>query len=478
VPTMTELGSQADKLLRELGKRAAKSRTLNRFYDGCPPFPQAVIEAKLTKTYGKVMPIAQAPWATVPVDSVLDRLEVDGIRTDDKAAGEALWRVWQANSMDAESKLGHTEALIDGRVFATVWRTEGTDDPEIVLDSAEQMIVQYREGSRRHRVAALRRWTDDDDHQHFTLYRPDGLYKFSAATEQTRGSGRIRAGEMWWERRDVDAEDGWPVPNPWRVVPVVEIAVNRRLKPGSFGYARGEFEHCTGLLSRIDLLTFIGLVVAIWMGFPLRYMTGDPIEWLKDDQGKPLRPMPPFESRPDSVVQLENPEAKIGQLEAADRGNLSIFAELSQLAYVTKTPAHYFPLETGLSNLSEDAIRALEGGLHAKVTGHKASAGEGWEEVLRLAGLMLDQRVILPPTAQLTWKDHESRSMAERADAATKLKDILPWQILAEEYLNLSQDQLARASAARVDDVLATLLGGAHAQPTPGEPALNGAGGA
>jgi hypothetical protein len=94
-----------------------------------------------------------------------------------------------------------------------------------------------------------------------------------------------------------------------------------------------------GLLDRINLLTFLGLVVAFWMGFPLRGVIGDKI--LRDDDGKPL---PPFKVAADEVFQFENPAAKLAEFKAADRGNLSIFDELAQLAYLTKTPAHYFPL--------------------------------------------------------------------------------------------------------------------------------------
>jgi hypothetical protein len=137
-----------------------------------------------------------------------------------------------------------------------------------------------------------------------------------------------------WEKRPVDGED-WPLANPLGVVPVVEIRVNPRLAPGNFPYARGEFAHCTGLIDRINLLTFLGLVVAFWMGFPLRGVIGDKIrrEVLVDDDGQPIvdaatgkqktRALPPFDAQPDSVFQFENPEAKIAEFKAADRRNLA-----------------------------------------------------------------------------------------------------------------------------------------------------------
>jgi hypothetical protein len=448
VPTEAELLAQITTLGKPLQKRADKSRLLNAYVDGCPPFPEAVVRARMTTAYRVLMPMAQAPWAGLVTESVMDRLEPAGIRSGVKETDDAIWGIWQDNQMDSEAKLGHNAALVDGRCFAIVWPDE-KGQPEIVLDSSEQVIVQYRAGSRRRRVAALRYWVEDQVPM-VNLYRPEAIYKFQGPKDETGIEG------VAWKPREVPGEQ-WPLANPLGVVPVVEVPVNRKLKPGAFGHARGEFEHCTGLLDRIHLLTFLGLVVALWMGFPLRGVIGQKI--MRDDEGKPI---PPFDADVDKAFAFENPQAKLAEFAAADRKNLSIFQELSQLAYVTKTPAHYFPLEMGISNISADAIRALEGGMHAKVSGHKATLGEGWEEVLRLGGLMLDQPVQLSPRAQLLWKDNESRSLAERADAATKLKDILPWQALAEQVLNASQDDISRWESMRASDAMGALIAAAQ----------------
>lgn len=433
MPDQNTLLAQVATLTGILDKRTDAHSLLVPYDEGGCPIPDAVIRAKVTRAYRSLMPTAEAPWGSLVVDSVQDRLEVNGITDQNKAAADAVWGVWQDNQMDAESKLAHRSALLDGRAFALVWPDE-EGQPRISLDDCTQMAVQYREGSRRVRLAALRRWREGD-RKFATLYRPDGIWKYQAA------AGTDESGQPKWEARQVEGE-GWPLENPYGVVPVVELAVNRKLKPGSFGYARGEFQHCTGLIDRINLLTFLGLVVAFWMGFPIRAVIGDRI--LTDDENKPIAP---FEALADSVAQFENPATKFETFAAADRSNLSVFAELDQLAVVTKTPRHYFPLEQGMSNLSADAIRASEGGLHAKVTGHKASLGEGHEELLRVAGLMLPEPVELSPRAALGWADHESRSLAERADAASKLATILPDQAIIEKVLNVPPDIAAQYAA-------------------------------
>jgi hypothetical protein len=414
--------------------------------------PIAVTNARLTNLFRYLMPMATSPWGSLIVESVLDRLEPKGIRSPDSDADERTWaEVWQDNCLDAESKLAHDAALSDGRAFAIVWPDE-MGKPEVTLEDSTQVVIQYRAGSRRKRLAALRRW-HENKRLYATLYRPDGIYKFQSKEEH---SGINPHTAVEWVRREPSGEK-WPLDNSLNRVPVVELAVNRRLRPGQFGFAKGEFERYTGLIDRINLLTFLGLVVAIWMGFPLRGVIGDKVR--RDDDGNPL---PPIEAKPDSIFLLENPTAQIAEYAAADRKNLSIHAELAELAMLTKTPRHYFPQEGGLQNVSADTIRADEGALAAKVTGHKASLGEGWEEVIRLGGLMLPEPVELSPRAELDWYDHESRSLAERADAASKLKDVLPPLAVAELALNASAEQISRWESQASSSALGQLIAAAQ----------------
>lgn len=444
----TELSEQLDVLNAELDDRTRRHRRVESYFEtseSATPIPAVVRSARMTNAYNTLMSMAETPWGKVIVNSKLDRLEVTGIQSEDESTDEAVWGWWQEEAMDLESKLAHSSSLLDGRSHALIWpRMSGPRDgiPMISLDDVTQMVVRYEEGSRRERSSALRRWTDGE-WVYCTLYTADAIYKF-----------RRPKNHREWVRREPRGE-GWPLRNPYGVVPVVELAVNRRLKPGSFAHARGEFEDVTGLMDRINLLTFLGLVVAIWMGFPLRGVIGDRI--LRDDENNPL---PPFESRPDSVVQFENPEAKLVEFKAADRSNLSVFAELTELAASTSTPRHYLPMEGGISNVSEPTIRAFEGGMHATVNAsHKPSLGEGWEEVMRLGGMMLPDSVELSPRASTIWADHESRSLGERADAAVKLAQAgMPWQAVAEYALNLSQDAITRFEAMQSSGALGALL--------------------
>lgn len=460
-PTDADLIREVEGMSAALDRRAAEHRRLEPYYVGRAPLPAAVSQARMTRAYRHLMPMADAPWGSLIVDSNSHRLEVTGLQGPDKAVADELWRVWQANKMDAESKLAHNAAFIDGRAFALVWPGDDPTTPEISLDDASQMIVRYREGSRHIREAALRRWIDDDDRAHATLYRRDGTYKFSAKAASATAVSTVE-----WVRRDDPADVEWPVPNDTGEVPVVELAVNRRLKPGAYGYARGEYAHVTGLIDRINLLTFLGLVVALWQGFPLRGVIGEAI--LKDDDGNAI---PPFDANADALFQLENKDARIEQFDAADRNGLSVFADLDQLAVLTATPRHYFPMEGGMSNLSADAIRASEGAHAAKIgRSHKPALSEGYEEILRVAGLTKDAPVYLDDRAELQWADHESRSLAERGDVYSKLSD-LPWQVKAEVALGANAEQIRRWSVSAASDPLSVLARAATTPATVAPPA-------
>lgn len=478
MPEFDVLVAQVKRLSTELDKRAGEHAKIEPYLEGEAPFPAAIQQARLTNVYRYLMPVAEAPWGSLVVDSKLDRLEVAGLRDVNNDAGaKRVWaEAWQRNSMDAESKLGHGAALLDGRCYATVW-ADADGKPDIALDDVTQMVIEFEDGSRRKRKGALRRWNDGGT-TYATLYRADGIYKFKGPDDESGQPSDT------WSKLVVDGED-WPLDNPFGVVNVVEIPVNRRLKPGRFPYARGEFSHCTGLIDRINLLTFLGLVIAFWMGFPLRGVIGDKIrrEVLVDDDNNPIidtatgkektRVVPPFDIQPDSVFQLENPAAQLAEFKAADRKNLSVFAELDQLAVITKTPRHYFPLEQGMSNLSAEAIMASEGSMHAAVTGHKSTLGEGWEEVNRLCGIVIDQEI--SDQAEMVWMDHESRSLAERADAASKLKDVLPPMAVAEIALNATQEQIGRWMSQQATNPLLQLMAAAGSSST-GLPSANGAG--
>lgn len=440
----------------ELDRRAALFAKLEQYVSpgGCP-IPQAIAQAQVTQAYRMLMAFAQTNYAPLIVRSARSLLHPGGIRNTGSAELDtAAWGIWQANKLDAEARLAHDAILTHGRAFAIAWPT-ADGESTITIEDPATTIVEYVEGSRYVRAAGLRRWIGDDKRPHATLYRPDGIWKFSGPKNSSGSRGTS------WEPRTVEGED-WPLKAPAEnVVPVVEIATNRRLKATRYGYAEGDFENVLGLLDRINVLEFLRLVIAFTAGFPIRAVIGDKI--LKDDEGNDLAP---FKLAVDVVAQFENPNVKITEIAAADLKSFgeAIDRDTQTLSGLTSTPA-YFLRSVPIQNVSADAIRAADLPRVSKAEDHKLFLGEGWEEVLRTAGLVRRERLELGDAASLVWLNRESRSLAERADAATKLKDVLPWQAVAEIAFDATQDDITRWQSMVDADSLGQLVRTDPAQP-------------
>lgn len=433
----TELIAEVEELVYELDKRGKGFRRLEKFKGECP-VPTVIRRARATNAYRMLMEFAQTNYGRLIIRAATSRMRVGGIRTGNEEWDKALWAVWHANHLDSDSRLGHDVALTHGRVFAIVWPNKDAP-PSITLESPDTCIVKYRDGSRHDRVAGLRRWKDKDG-THATLYRADGVYKFTS-----NDSGK-------WERR-IGAEDEgqWPLPVPEKAVRVVEIATNRELKDTPFGHAHGDFEGNTGLIERIMVLDFLRLVIAFTSGFPIRAVIGDELEYKKDADGNDVIvdgrrvTIAPFELAADVIAQFENPEVRIEQLQAGDLKGFgdAIDRDIEQLAGLTQTPS-YFLRQVPIQNVSADAIRASDAALNGRVEEHQPNVADGWREVLTLAGRQLSKEIVVPTTAEVIWVDRQSRSLSERADAFTKLATGLPWEANAEFTLDADQETIAR----------------------------------
>jgi hypothetical protein len=193
----------------------------------------------------RLMPLAEAPWGALVVESVLDRLEVSGIRSATRPATTPSGASGRTTRWTPSRSSATTRRCSRAARSRSSGRTERRRQAGDLARLPEQMIVQYREGSRRHRVAAAAALGDEDDAPSTRRSTGGGIYKFRKATAE---DGRRVGG---------DAARGCRAKSPAamsrgrsrthsNVVPVVEIGVNRGSSPGQWGHARGEFEHVLG----------------------------------------------------------------------------------------------------------------------------------------------------------------------------------------------------------------------------------------
>lgn len=466
MPTDDELRAQLKRYSDVLDSRVREAELLDGCYDGIYPYPPLVQESQVKQAYRMLMDLTPTNWGQAIVDATEANLEIQGIRFGDAEGDKAVWSMWQDNGLDAEASLVHQAALTTGRAYAIVWGDGSADpQPRVTLEHASLCMVEYEPGSTRRRRGALRRWKDGK-RWYANLYTPEYLYKFQGQAD----SEDVPMEAGGWMRREPPNEV-WPLPNPLGEVPVVEFAINRTLRPNPFGTARGDFARNLAHINRIHYKTFSGLVALTWSGFPLRYVIGDPILYRKDEDGHDdkTKPIAPFDSLSSAIAQFTNKEAQVGQLPEADISNYSAKDDIVSLAAVTATPLfHLLPGE--MINVAEPGVRAGQDAHVDKVKRYQRPLGESWEDTNRL---MLRVKDPQDPrgrdmSAEIQWKDPEHRSLAEQADAATKLASInVPLQVILAKVLGMSPQEITRAQSQQASGAILSMLGQAQGNGAP-----------
>jgi hypothetical protein len=426
-------------LEQELAGRQVLLQRLADYHDG--KHRLAFTSQKFRDAFGGMFSSFADNWCQLVVDAVEERLNVEGFRygADPKSDRDA-WAIWQANGLDAESQLAHSEALIKGDAYAIVW---GDDDgqPKISIESPRDVVVAFAPGNRKKRVAALKRWRDEDGY-HCVLFTPDFVYKFDRDDDDANGE---------WKPFITTAEP-WPLPNPLGVVPVVPIT-NRASLTSAYGVS--EFLNVIPQQDAVNKLLADMLIASEYIAYPQRYVTGMEIP-IDENTGRPIAP---FNVSLDKLLVAEDPAAKFGSLTAGDLQNYVTGIEtlVQHIASQTRTPPHYFYLTGNFP--SGDAIKSAETGLVAKTRRKMRFFGESWEEVMRLCFKVLNDPRGDVQDSETVWADPEYRSEAELADALIKRSAIgVPRQQLWEDA-GYSQTQIARFQAMEAGDALNAALG-------------------
>jgi hypothetical protein len=378
-------------------------------------------------------------WVQVVSDAPVERLTVNGFKPSGSTeADKDLWRVWQANGLDADSQLGFLGAVNSGRSFVLVWGDpDDPETPEVTFEDASQCIVAYVPGSRRKRRAALKRW-DDGQVSFATLYLPDEVWKFErptlGASSKSTGEQAIDEELNKWEIRDTGGEMN-PQPNPMGVVPMVEL-------PNRPTLTEDPVSDITGVVSMQDAVNLLWaqlFTAADYASFPQRIVLGAEIPEIPilgdDGQIVGSRPVDLERFAVDRVMFFEGDNVKVTEWTAANLESYTKVMEVAvgHIAAQTRTPAHY--LIGKMANLSGDALLAAETGLVKRVDEKTIWFGQALREMFRLIALATGRDASPISAGQVIWADAESRSHAQLADALTKLKDIgFPFEWLALRY--------------------------------------------
>ena len=408
-------------LAQRLDESSARITELDRYYNGTQPLAFLAPEAKeaLNNRLGRMA--SNIP--RLAVTALAERLRVTGF------TGADVWPDWIANDLDQTSGIAHREALARGNAYAIVWaRPDGS--PRVTVESARQVSVVTDPGSR-HIVAALKRWETTKTTE-AVLYEADQITRLRADSIGATITGF----------RTIET-----IPNPLGVVPVVRLRNgDRLLDEGS-----SEIDDLKPLVDALNKSLADMMVTSEYVGRPRRWATG--IE-LEDDPetGEAVNPIP----EGNRAMVSENPEAKFGQLGAADLAGYeaSVRVLLGQIMAVSALPAHYVGVFTD-NPASADALRASEASLTARAEARQATFGRSWEDVARL---MVAVRTGADPAGvdvRVSWADAATRSVAQEADAIVKLyaAGLLPASV-ALARLGYTDDEIDTIRAARRAEAL------------------------
>lgn len=431
---------------------------IDRWYRGKPdeidkPF---IPSGRVSKEFREMRDRSIGRWLKFVVDGVVRSLYVENYRPSDFEKNPDVtptgWIAWQRNGLDARQIAVHRGAVAHGLSYVEL--IPGDVAPVIRGVSARAMVAFYEDlAADDWPIYALRGdkvMGRSSRYWRFRLYDAEARYTFHAKSEAVTDLEYI----------DHETHDAGECP-------IVRFAPELDLE----GRAEGDVEPNIDLAGRIDQDTFDRMVVQRFGAWVVRYIAGMTEPTTDEEKAaQKLRLMV------QDLLVAEDADTKFGTLQATplDGYIKAKDADLRDLAVTTATPPA--DMLGNMVNLSAEALAAAEAGKTRKLQEREHTFGESWEQTLRMAGhLMGDESAAGDFGAQVVWRDMESRSLAQIADAFSKLVSGLgfPPEVLWSKIPGITLQDVNEAKAIRaagggvIEQLLRDISGGQTSQPAP-----------
>lgn len=400
------------------------------------------------------------PWPVLLVGTPAQACYVDNFRPGRQLQGDDVnggkrpetlpeWKHWQVSRLDSRQAAIYRAALTYGHTFTVTEKRGGK--------------VQTK-GLSPLRTAALFKDAANDETPLWALTilkRPAGEAPGEARMWDSTTEYRVS-----WKDLDFDKAVVTRVgTHGASSCPVTRFVASVDLE----GRTTGVIEPVIPLIDRINQTIFDLLVAQTYASIKVRTISGmaPPMKMryveeeggervlvpVLDDQGKPVpEPIRNIGSR---MLYAKDKDVKFDTLDETPLGGFieSVDMSIRHLSAITQTPPHH--LLGQIANLSAEALQAAETSLSRKVAEFRASFGESWERVFRLAA-ELDNVVesIDDYEGEVIWRDVELRSLAQSADGLGKLADMLdiPKRGLWSRVPNVTSGELSRWEELRQAD--------------------------
>ena len=374
------------------------------------PYLPSKDRTALAQEYADLLSRADLPICGLIVSATADRLAVEGYAsTDSGEVDDTVWSWWQASSLDGRQAMLYTDSLVFGDGFLSV--TDNGDMPKFAVESPLNMVVDI----------------DSTDPS-----------RIEYAAKLVRKRGWFYTDTAIWalERTPAGAQHAWKVvavtPHTAGECPIVRFP-NRM---DSRGQTLSEIALVAGPQRRIIQTVADRLMIQRSASWKQRWISGISID--TDADGNPIAPM---RMGIDQLVVSEDPDTKFGEFSESPMGELlkAVESDIQHAAAISQTPSHLL-IPGSISNISADALIALEAGLTTKVQNRQLVYGEAWEHAFRIGATLVGHT--LPEEGEVLWGDLEKRSEAQKVDAVLKLDSMgLPMEYLLER-LSLSPQKI------------------------------------
>jgi hypothetical protein len=447
-----------DKMLKRLERDQGAMQHYQSYYDGVHNLRFAT--RKYRESFGALFKEFSDNWMAVVVDAAVERMKIEGFRfpvgegestgESEETTGDSIaWDIWQRNNLDRASELAHEQMFVSGRVYLSIGPQEDgtTFNPVIQVEHPSEVYVHHQGNSLSPRVAAVKRWYDHDEQlMYATLYLPDSIWKFQAASKSDRASVDVK-----WVEREVPDGQKAALENPIGVVPVIPIYNRQQL----LGHGKSEIVEVIPLQNALNKFWNDMLVSSEFNSFRQRVFIG--MQTPEDENGNPL---PDFDLKAavNRIINIKDPGVKVQEFQVSDMSGMmaAIVACRDHIAARTRTPPHY--LVGSVVNVSGEALKASEAGLVMKVKRRSRFAGEDWEEAERLAMAFkaleapADEKKAIEArancyAAETIWSNPEIQTESQLADSLAKFATLGVPRVPIWERMGATQTEITRWQA-------------------------------
>ena len=413
-------------------------------------------KAEITQEYENLRGLSPNNFAGLIVATMSQMAHLEGISRPGTTGALPVWQTFLRNRWPSKQTAIHRGALGQSTAYGIV--LPGTDPltgspmSRMLGKSAVAMSAFYDNEDDEWAVIAIEateRFEDKDGLStgikvgwNVKIYDDYVIHRLTCEGDGTEAKQ--------WTYLD-HQEHGMPVP------PVARCANRLDLD----GRARGEIEPVLPLLRRIDQDLFDRLINQRFGAWQVRYIAGMAKPANQGDQAAQAMKL-----RIEDLLVSTSEKTKFGvlpagplgpQIEATD-ADLRLLSAISQLA-----PHHLLGLS---SNLQAEALAAATEGLQRKSFNFRVNAGEFHEQMARLVAMSEGDLVTAAAwDLRVRWKDTESASMSQAADALGKLALQLnvPIEMLWERIPGWTDTDVQRAKelveSGSIEKMIAELLG-------------------